>query len=45
LVAAGFVDQEQRLGIKLWDRLAAGGPLPRHVSALLCRGVKRFFGA
>ena len=42
LVTAGFVDKDQRLGIKLWDRLAEGGPLPLHLGALLFRGVKRF---
>jgi hypothetical protein len=45
LVAAGFVDQEQRLGIKLWDCLAEGSPLPLHVGALSFRGVKSFFCA
>jgi hypothetical protein len=42
LVAAGFVDEDQGCRIKLWDRLAEGGPLSLHLGALLFRGVKRF---
>jgi hypothetical protein len=43
LVAAGFVDKDQRSGLQLWDCLAEGGPLPLHLGTLLFRGVKRFF--
>ena len=45
LVTAGFIDKDQSRGIKLWHRLAEGGPLSLHIGALLFCGVKRFFCA
>jgi hypothetical protein len=45
LVAAGFGAKPQSRGLNLLPRLAAGGVLTLALGRLLCRGVKRFFGA